>query len=141
MASKVDGRSSSVIAKDSFFEGTFNVENSIEIHGCFEGILNVKGQVIIGETGRVKTKEPLVAGTVIIAGTFIGDIKAEDQVVLLNSCKIKGNITSPVLQVEKGVLFEGHLTIFEAKDYKKLGEEIENSYGESIKELNLSTED
>ena len=52
-----------------------------------------------------------MAKRVVVAGTLIGNITASEEVNLLESGKVLGNITTPKLNVEPGVLTEGKVTI------------------------------
>ena len=59
---------------------------------------------------------------------MIGNIKAENEVRLEESGKLLGDIHSPVLYIQPGVVAKGNITITggQKKDIKKV---IEESYG------------
>ena len=101
--------SNCVIGSGSVFEGRFFVNGSILIEGKFQGDIKTNDQLIVGETGRVKTD--IVARKVTVAGTLIGNITASEEVHLLESGKVLGNITTPKLTVEPGVVTRGQVTI------------------------------
>ncbi|HMB01073.1 MAG TPA: polymer-forming cytoskeletal protein [Spirochaetota bacterium] len=108
MALKPD-KKVSVISKDSVFEGNFFVNGTLQVAGKFEGTIKTSNQVVILESGRVKTN--LNAQKVIISGTFIGNINAGKIVKLTSTGKCIGNITTPVLNLEKGALTKGDINI------------------------------
>ena len=101
--------SNCVIGSGSVFEGRFFVNGSILIEGKFQGDIKTNDQLIVGATGRVKTD--IVARKVTVAGTLIGNITASEEVHLIDSGKVLGNITTPKLTVEPGVVSRGEITI------------------------------
>jgi cytoskeletal protein CcmA (bactofilin family) len=75
--------------------------------------------VIIGESAVVTA--PLKAASVVIAGNISGDIIAAKRVEIRSTAKVFGNLTTPVLVIEDGALFEGYCTISsEAKEDRKV---------------------
>ncbi len=127
MAVKIE-QIDSTIGEDSAFEGSFNVRGSLRVDGKFKGDVRIEDQLIIGETGKVKTN--VLAKRVIVGGTFIGNIEATEEVVLLENGKVLGDITTPVLTVQKGVVTLGKVQItsnkFGADGIRKV---IEDSFG------------
>lgn len=116
----------SIIGEGSIFQGNFFVNGSIQIDGKFEGELKAESQVIIGETGKVKT--PVVeASRVIVAGTLIGNIRATDEVNLLETGRILGDIETPILNMQKGVVVQGKINITGGQN-KKIEDLINESY-------------
>ena len=114
------------IGEGSVFEGRFYVNGSILIEGKFQGDIKTDDALIVGPTGRVKTD--ISARRVTIAGTLIGNVVAAEEVTLLHTGKVLGNITTPKLIVEPGVVTDGKVTITsgQAEDTRRL---IEESFG------------
>jgi cytoskeletal protein CcmA (bactofilin family) len=73
-------------------------------------------------------KTDIQARRVTVAGTLIGNILASEEVNLLHTGKVLGNITTPKLTVEPGVITEGKVVITsgQSDDAKKI---IEESFG------------
>ncbi len=113
----------SIIGEGSVFEGNFYIHGSLKIDGKFEGEIKTEEQIIIGETGKVKTN--IAARRVIVAGTIIGNITATEEVHILETGRVLGDITTPVLKLESGVVLNGKVTISggQKKDPKKIVEE------------------
>ncbi len=134
MAGKNDFNNST-IGEGSAFEGKFYIKGSLRIDGKFEGEIKTDEELIVGETGKVKTN--INAKSVIIAGTVIGNIIAENEVTLLETGRVNGDITTPVLTIQKGVIADGRITITggQKSDIKKL---IEDSYGSKPVKLEKS---
>ncbi|MDY6967659.1 MAG: polymer-forming cytoskeletal protein [Spirochaetota bacterium] len=99
----------STISEGSVFEGKFNICGSLKIDGKFEGEIKTEEELIIGETGKVKTN--IEARTVVVSGTVIGNIKAREEVKLLGTSKVRGDITTPFLSIERGVIIQGNVVI------------------------------
>ena len=116
----------SVIGPGSIFEGKFYIAGSLRIEGKFEGEIKTEESLYVGDTGKVKTN--IGAKSVTVSGTMIGNIKAENEVRLEESGKLLGDIHSPVLYIQPGVVAKGNITITggQKKDIKKV---IEESYG------------
>jgi cytoskeletal protein CcmA (bactofilin family) len=124
MAGKGDSINST-IGDGSIFEGKFYISGSLRIDGKFEGEIKTDEELVVGETGKVKTN--INARSVVIAGTVVGNVKAEDEVRLLESGKVLGDIVAPVISIQRGVVAQGHITITggQKRDIKK---HIEDSY-------------
>lgn len=122
MALKPDNVNS-VIGEGSIFEGKFYIQGSLLINGKFEGDIKTDEQIIIGETGKVKTN--VSAKKVVVAGTLIGNINAFEYVDLMETGRILGDIAAPVIHINKGVVIQGKITITggQKKDAKKIVEE------------------
>jgi len=125
MATKNGLDMNSVIGEGSIFEGKFYISGSLQINGRFEGEIRTEDQVVVGETGRVKTD--IVAKRVVVAGTVIGNIEAENEVNLLTTGRVLGNIRAPRVNVEEGVVVEGEVSI-SAGQKKEVRRIIEESY-------------
>lgn len=124
MASKNDFNNST-IGEGSSFEGKFYINGSLRIDGKFEGEIKTEEELVVGETGRVKTN--IHAKSVVVAGTVIGNIRADREVTLLGTGKVKGDIVTPVLTIQKGVIADGRIVVTggHKNDIKKM---IDDSY-------------
>jgi cytoskeletal protein CcmA (bactofilin family) len=116
----------SIIGEGSIFQGNFTINGSIEVDGKFEGDLKSESQVIIGETGKVKTSV-IVANKIIVAGTLIGNIRAKEEVTLLETGRILGDIETPILNVQKGVVIQGQIKITGGQS-KQIEDLVKESY-------------
>lgn len=122
---KMAGDSNNVIGEKSFFSGSFNINGSLRIDGRFEGKTLKADQLYIGTDGRVKTT--IDAVSVIVEGLIIGNINATSRVLLMPTAKVYGDIRTPELIIQNGVLLEGRCTI--ANDLRtSAGEVIKAEY-------------
>jgi len=63
-------------------------------------------RLIIGEGAKVMAD--ITCGSVIINGDVTGNVKATEMVELHKPAKVKGDITTPSLMIDKGVVFDGN---------------------------------
>jgi cytoskeletal protein CcmA (bactofilin family) len=99
----------SIIGEGSEFIGEFKVDGLIRIDGKFKGLIDTNGKVLIGKTGVVDTD---IRARVVVAGGLIkGNVYASERVILLSTCRLYGDLVTPNLVVEDGVIFEGKCTV------------------------------
>jgi len=101
----------SIIGDGTRFRGDLDLKGLLRIDGDFEGNIRTSGRVLVGKGGRARCL--IEADTVVVGGVVKGDIKAVTKVVLLSTCIMIGNIRSPRIIVEEGVLLHGHCTVSE----------------------------
>jgi cytoskeletal protein CcmA (bactofilin family) len=98
-----------IIGENSYFSGRFFINGDLRIDGKFEGKSLQAEQLYIGVNGRVKTN--IMASSVIVEGIVIGNIVARGRVMLLPTAKILGDINTPELIMQNGVILEGKCMI------------------------------
>ncbi len=101
--------SNNVIGEKSYFTGNFSINGSLRIDGRFEGKSLKADQLYIGIDGKVKTT--IEAVSVIVEGLIMGNINATSRVLLMPTAKVYGDIRTPELIIQNGVLLEGRCTI------------------------------
>jgi len=94
------------IGKGSQFVGKLTFEGTVRIDGRVDGEIFSKGTLVIGEGAEIKAK--INVDTVIIQGKVSGNILANKLIEMRQPGRLYGNIRTPALQVEKGVIFEGN---------------------------------
>ena len=137
MATRNDIPNNCIIGENSVFEGRFYVSGSILVEGKFEGDIRTEEQLTVGPTGKVKTD--IFARKVTVGGTLIGNITASEEVTLLENGKVLGNINTPKLNVENGVLIQGMVTITGGRS-ENVSQLIRESFGEEAENLLSSTQ-
>ncbi len=106
---QIDIEANSTIGEQSFFEGRFAIRGSLRIDGTFEGQALQVDQLQIGPKGRVKTE--ITATSVVVEGIVIGNIAASRRILLLSSARVLGDVKTPELIIQDGVVLEGKCTI------------------------------
>lgn len=89
-----------VIGEKSNFKGNLTLSNSIEIKGNFEGDIKTDEDVIIHETGKIKTN--VKARSVLIEGRLEGNIEAKRSITIKSKAYVRGDLRGPDLQVQRG---------------------------------------
>ena len=106
---QIDIEANSSIGEQSVFEGRFSVRGSLRIDGTFEGQALQVDQLQIGPKGRVKSN--IFATSVVVEGIVIGTIAASRRILLLSSARVLGDLKTPELIIQDGVVLEGKCTI------------------------------
>ena len=122
-----------VIGDGSVFSGKFYVNGSIIIEGIFQGDIKTDDALIVGPTGKVKTD--IHARSVTIAGVMIGNIIATEEVNLVQTGRVLGDIATPRLNVETGVVTEGKIRITGGSSKGSVKKIIEEDFGKDTEEL------
>jgi cytoskeletal protein CcmA (bactofilin family) len=106
---QIDIQANSTIGENSAFEGRFLVRGNLRIDGTFEGTTLVVDQLQIGEKAKVKTN--ITATSVVVEGLIIGNITASRRILLLSTARVLGDLKTPELIIQDGVILEGNCTI------------------------------
>jgi cytoskeletal protein CcmA (bactofilin family) len=93
--------------QDVVFKGTITYNGTVRIDGTLEGEIHTDGILLVGEEAVITAK--VTAGTIVCKGKITGDINAKDKMKLRAPAIINGGVTTPMLSIEEGVLFNGTL--------------------------------
>ncbi len=104
-----DDKVKSVIAAETFFQGTIRTNGSLIIDGKVEGNVYDSKHVVIGEQGQVQGD--IVSETVIVGGKVIGNIQAVKVVQVMSKGQVLGDIRTKSLHIEDGAIFDGTCTM------------------------------
>ena len=99
------GEINTLLGRGSEFEGKLTFEGTVRIDGTLRGEVFSDDVLIVGEGARLEAEVDV--GEIIIQGTVMGNIRAKRSVEILTPGRVKGDITTPSLQIDKGVIFEG----------------------------------
>ena len=99
------GEINTLLGNGSEFEGKLTFEGTVRIDGKFTGTIVTNDVLVVGEGAKIQAE--INCGTIIVHGEIHGDIKAKSAVELHHPARMKGNIETPSLMIEKGVTFEG----------------------------------
>lgn len=94
-----------LIGKSSAFNGNMEAEGTVRVEGTFEGELNVKGDIVLGDTGKIIGN--LIGTNAHIAGRVEGNVKVKGQLHLTPTAYIGGDIDVGNLVVDEGAIFTG----------------------------------
>lgn len=99
-------RIDTLIGKDTVFQGNIIATGTIRIDGEFKGDIKAKGDLVIGDTGKIEAN--VEARNVLVAGYLKGNIHASGRVDLAPTAKLYGDMKVKNLIIEEGALFKGN---------------------------------
>jgi cytoskeletal protein CcmA (bactofilin family) len=99
----------SLVGESTRFDGDISLKGLLRVDGDYRGCIEAADKVLIGRNGRAECS--INAGTVVVGGILKGDIVSSEKVVILSSGMVIGNITTPRLVVEEGVILNGTCTV------------------------------
>jgi len=94
-----------LLGKGSEFEGKLSFEGTVRVDGKLTGEIFTDDVLIVGEGTEVNAE--VTVGAIIVQGTIRGNITAKRSVEIHSPGRVKGNINTPSLFIEKGVFFDG----------------------------------
>ncbi len=99
---------SSHIGRSLSLKGDLCAEEDLFIEGQIEGKITVtKGSVTVGEKGRVQAD--IEATKIQVAGEVEGDLTGREQVVVLETGRVYGNIKAKSVTLQNGAQFQGSI--------------------------------
>ncbi|HEY3804212.1 MAG TPA: polymer-forming cytoskeletal protein [Kofleriaceae bacterium] len=99
------GEITTLLGRGAQFEGKLTFEGTVRIDGRFKGEVFSEDVLVIGDGAQVEAS--IDVGEVIIQGTVVGNITAKRSIEIHAPGRVKGDLHTPALQIDKGVIFEG----------------------------------
>jgi len=94
-----------VIGPTANFKGTVQSDGGLRIDGVFEGTIQIAGNLIIGESGKVIAD--VNAQNVSVAGALKGTVKAAGRLEILSNGRVWGDISVASFLIDEGGFFRG----------------------------------
>ena len=94
-----------VIGPTANFKGAVQSDGGLRIDGVFEGSIQIAGNLIIGESGKVIAE--VTAQNVSVAGALKGSVKAAGRLEILSSGRVWGDISVASFLIDEGGFFRG----------------------------------
>ena len=94
-----------ILGPESKFQGNLSFEGTVRIDGHFKGDVNTNDVLVVGPGAKVEAE--IHVGSIVINGEVNGNIFAKNAVGIHAPAKVRGNISTPVLVIDRGVIFEG----------------------------------
>ena len=95
------------VGKGVSFKGVITYNGTVRIDGNLDGEIHTEGVLLVGEEAVLTAK--ITAGTVVCKGKITGDISAREKVKLRAPAVVNAGVKAPLLSMEEGVVFNGHL--------------------------------
>lgn len=111
MAKKKEETEEKILDVDASMQGTITFKDpvNLRINGSFEGKLDTRGNLTIGENAKVKAS--IHGDRIVVAGKVTGDIQATQVLSIIAPAVVRGHITTPRLVVNEGAFIEGQVTM------------------------------
>ena len=119
------------VGEEVTFKGTIRYQGTVRVDGRLEGEIYTDGNLIIGQKAVITAK--IEAGTVTCQGQISGEILAKNRVKLLSPAVFDGTITTPLLSMDEGVMFNGSCNMSQKGERKGLGSKLVVSVEEAVK--------
>jgi cytoskeletal protein CcmA (bactofilin family) len=94
-----------LLGRGARFEGKLTFEGTIRLDARFIGSIVTNDVLVVGESARIDAD--VTCGTIVVHGEVNGNIKAKSAVEIHHTGKVRGDLETPSLVVERGALFHG----------------------------------
>jgi len=113
---KNDQENDDLIEINAEMQGSLNFKDpvNLKINGNFSGTLETRGTLTIGSSAEVHSD--INGDNIIVAGKITGNIIAKTMLVLMPTAALKGNISTPKLNIVEGAIFHGNCQMLEVNN-------------------------
>jgi cytoskeletal protein CcmA (bactofilin family) len=94
-----------LLGHDTEVNGKLQFEGTVRIDGTFTGEIVTNGLLIVGEGAKIAAN--ISCGSAVVSGEVKGNITATDSVEFHKPARVKGDIATPSLVIDTGVVFDG----------------------------------
>jgi cytoskeletal protein CcmA (bactofilin family) len=116
VAKKKEELDEKILDVDASMQGTITFKDpvNLRINGSFEGKLDTRGNLTIGENAKVRAN--IHGDKIIVAGKVKGDIVATQGLSIIAPATVEGNVTTPRLSISEGAILEGRVGMLGVKE-------------------------
>ncbi|MDI6758317.1 MAG: polymer-forming cytoskeletal protein [Candidatus Omnitrophota bacterium] len=109
-----------ILDVDAAMQGTLSFKDpvNLRINGKFEGSLDTKGNLTIGQTASITAD--ITGDNIVVGGRIKGKIIARERLTLLPQAIVEGNIYPAKLNIAEGAILEGTCSML--RDYLNVEE-------------------
>ena len=109
MAKKREETEEKILDVDASMQGTITFKDpvNLRINGSFEGKLDTRGVLAVGESAKVKAN--VTGDKIIVSGKVTGNITAFVSLTLASHAVVHGNIHTPILSILEGAVLDGQV--------------------------------
>ncbi len=95
------------------FEGKLTFAGTVRIDASFVGTIVTDDVLVVGEAARIDAN--ITCGNIVVQGEVNGNIQAKNGVEIRSAGKVRGDLETASLVVEKGAFFQGASRMDSAK--------------------------
>ena len=114
----VNANAISRISAGTIIKGEILSPCDIRIDGTFEGKIQSKGRVVVGESAHIKGD--IVCDSIDLWGKVEGNVFVKDTLNLKEGCSVTGNLNVRKLSVELGATFNGNCKMISESDFDRV---------------------
>lgn len=118
LETEVNVNSISRISAGTIIKGEITSPYDIRIDGTFEGKVQTKGRVVVGEKANVLGD--IICGNIDLWGKVDGNVYVKDTLALKEGCVVNGNLHVKRLSVELGSTFNGNCRMITEAEFDKI---------------------
>jgi len=100
-----------LLGPNAEFDGKLTFRGTLRIDAKFTGSIVSDDVLIVGEHARIDAE--ISCGTIVVHGEVNGNIRASAGVELRHTAKLRGDVTSPGIMVERGAILQGSVRLSE----------------------------
>jgi cytoskeletal protein CcmA (bactofilin family) len=117
-----------IIGPNTSFNGDIETGGFTRVDGSIRGNVTARGRVVIGEKARMKSN---VSGTsVTVGGVVYGNVIASEQLIILSTALIMGDVITRRIQADEGCLIHGKVSVCpDEKSWNKALAELRDVQG------------
>ncbi len=139
---KVSVEQEKILDVDASMQGSlvFRDPVNLRINGKFEGNLDTKGSLTIGENAQIQAD--IVGENIVISGKVNGNVTASISLSLTQTAHMVGNLRTPSLSISAGAIMQGKcdMSAKEAKMSRATMQEMLMSVEELAKYLEVDSD-
>jgi len=87
------------------FEGKLTFAGTVRIDASFVGTIVTDDVLVVGEGARIDAN--ITCGNIVVHGEVNGNVQAKNGVEIRSAGKVRGDLETAALVVEKGAFFQG----------------------------------
>ena len=87
------------------FEGKLTFAGTVRIDASFIGTIVTDDVLVVGDAARIDAN--ITCGTIVVHGEVNGNVQAKNGVEIRSTGKVRGDLETASLVIEKGAFFQG----------------------------------
>jgi cytoskeletal protein CcmA (bactofilin family) len=94
-----------LLGRGVHFEGKLTFSGTVRIDASFVGTIVTDDVLVVGEAARIDAN--ITCGTIVVHGEVNGNVEARRGVEIHAGARIRGDLATASLSIEKGAFFQG----------------------------------
>lgn len=106
---KIPQQEEKMLDVSASMQGTLRFDDpvNLRINGKFEGTLDTKGKLMVGQSADIKAN--ITGESISIAGSVAGNIKADKLLKLEPTARLAGDVETPRISISEGAVIDGRI--------------------------------